>query len=91
MDEAVKRAQAMGIAERIRQRTGRLGWGGEGRCPGNVLMGANVRLEQVQRTGIRELNEEKSFLRAAGMATNWSAVRSAAAMVSIAACVRKCY
>ncbi len=33
-----------------------------------VLMGANVRLEQVQRTGIRELTEEKiRSVRAAGM------------------------
>jgi homoserine dehydrogenase len=33
-----------------------------------VLMGANVRLEQVQRTGIRELSEEKiRSVRAAGM------------------------
>jgi homoserine dehydrogenase len=69
MDEAVKRAQAMGIAET--DPTADLdGWDAAVKVVALaiVLMGANVRLEQVQRTGIRELSEEKiRSVRAAGM------------------------
>jgi homoserine dehydrogenase len=69
MDEAVKRAQAMGIAET--DPTADLdGWDAAVKVVALaiVLMGANARLEQVQRTGIRELSEEKiRSVRAAGM------------------------
>jgi len=69
MDEAIKRAQAMGIAET--DPTADLdGWDAAVKVVALaiVLMGANVRLEQVQRTGIRELTEEKiRSVRAAGM------------------------
>jgi homoserine dehydrogenase len=69
MDEAIKRAQAMGIAET--DPTADLdGWDAAVKVVALaiVLMGANVRLEQVQRTGIRELSEEKiRSVRAAGM------------------------
>jgi homoserine dehydrogenase len=69
MEEAVKRAQAMGIAET--DPTADLdGWDAAVKVVALaiVLMGANVRLEQVQRTGIRELSEEKiRSVRAAGM------------------------
>jgi homoserine dehydrogenase len=68
-DEAIKRAQAMGIAET--DPTNDL----DGRDAAVkvaalviVLMGTPVRIEQVQRTGIRELSEEKiRSVRAAGM------------------------
>jgi homoserine dehydrogenase len=69
LDEAVKRAQAMGIAET--DPTADLdGWDSAVKVVALaiVLMGANVRLEQVQRTGIRELSEEKiRSVRSAGM------------------------
>jgi homoserine dehydrogenase len=69
LEEAVKRAQAMGIAET--DPTADLdGWDAAVKVVALaiVLMGANVRLEQVQRTGIRELSEEKiRSVRAAGM------------------------
>jgi homoserine dehydrogenase len=76
MDEAVKRAQAMGIAET--DPTADLGgWDAAVKVVALaiVLMGANVRLEHVQRTGIRELSEEKIR----SVPTAWSA-----------ACVPKC-
>lgn len=60
MDEAIKRAQAMGIAET--DPTADLdGWDSAVKVVALaiVLMGADVRLDQVQRTGIRELSEEK--------------------------------
>jgi homoserine dehydrogenase len=69
MEEAVKRAQAMGIAET--DPTADLdGWDAAVKVVALaiVLMGANVRLDQVQRTGIRELSEDKiRSVRAAGM------------------------
>lgn len=69
MEEAVKRAQTMGIAET--DPTADLdGWDSAVKVVALAiaLMGANVRLEDVQRTGIRELTEEKILsLRAAGM------------------------
>lgn len=69
MDEAVKRAQAMGIAET--DPTADLdGWDAAVKVVALaiVLMGVDVRLDQVQRTGIRELSEEKiRSVRAAGM------------------------
>ncbi|MFI5095232.1 MAG: homoserine dehydrogenase [Candidatus Acidiferrales bacterium] len=69
MEEAVKRAQAMGIAET--DPTADLdGWDAAVKVVALaiVLMGANIRIEQVQRTGIRELSEEKiRSVRAAGM------------------------
>jgi len=59
-DEAVKRAQAMGIAE-TDPAADLDGWDAAVKVVALaiVLMGANVRLEQVQRIGIRELSEEK--------------------------------
>jgi homoserine dehydrogenase len=69
MDEAIKRAQAMGIAET--DPTADLdGWDSAVKVVALaiVLMGVNVRLEDVQRTGVRELSEEKiRSVRAAGM------------------------
>lgn len=69
MDEAVKRAQAMGIAET--DPTADLdGWDSAVKVVALaiVLMGADVKLENVQRTGIRELSEEKiRSVRSAGM------------------------
>lgn len=69
MEEAVKRAQAMGIAET--DPTADLdGWDAAVKVVALaiVLMGGDIRLEQVQRTGIRELTEEKiRSVRAAGM------------------------
>lgn len=68
-DEAVKRAQAMGIAET--DPTADLdGWDAAVKVAALtiVLMGVPVKLEQIQRTGIRELSEEKiRSVRAAGM------------------------
>jgi homoserine dehydrogenase len=59
-DEAVKRAQAMGIAESDPSADVD-GW--DAACKvaalAIVLMGVPVKLEQVRRTGIRELSEEK--------------------------------
>ena len=68
-DEAVKRAQAMGIAET--DPTQDLdGWDSAVKVAAiaTVLMGAPTHIDQVQRTGIRDLNEEKiRSVRAAGM------------------------
>jgi homoserine dehydrogenase len=69
MDEAVKRAQAMGIAE-TDPAADLDGWDAAVKVVALaiVLMGANVKLDQVQRSGIRELSEEKiRSVRAAGM------------------------
>ena len=69
LDEAVKRAQAMGIAE-TDPSADLDGWDAAVKVVALaiVLMGANIRLEQVQRMGIRELSEEKiRSVRAAGM------------------------
>ena len=67
--DAVQRAQAMGIAET--DPTADLdGWDAAVKLAALaiVLMGADVQIEQVQRTGIRELSEEKiRAVRAAGM------------------------
>jgi homoserine dehydrogenase len=68
-DEAVKRAQSMGVAET--DPTADLdGWDAAVKVAALaiVLMGVPVKLEQVRRTGIRELSEEKiRSVRAAGM------------------------
>ncbi|MGB8475594.1 MAG: hypothetical protein WCE61_16040 [Candidatus Acidiferrum sp.] len=69
LEEAVKRAQAMGIAE-TDPAADLDGWDSAVKVVAlaTVLMGANFQLEQVQRTGIRELSEEKiRSVRAAGM------------------------
>jgi len=69
LDEAVKRAQAMGIAE-TDPAADLDGWDAAIKVAALaiVLMGVPVKLEQVQRTGIRELSEEKiRSVRAAGM------------------------
>jgi homoserine dehydrogenase len=67
--DAVQRAQALGIAET--DPTADLdGWDAAVKLAALaiVLMGADVKIEQVQRTGIRELSEEKiRSVRAAGM------------------------
>ena len=68
-DDAIKRAQAMGVAE-TDPAADLDGWDAAVKVAALaiVLMGATVRLEQVQRTGIRELSEEKiRSVRAAGM------------------------
>ncbi len=68
-DEAVKRAQAMGIVET--DPTQDLdGWDSAVKVAAiaTVLMGVPTHINQVQRTGIRELSEEKiRSVRAAGM------------------------
>jgi homoserine dehydrogenase len=68
-EEAVRRAQALGVAET--DPTADLdGWDAAVKVAALaiVLMGVPVKLEQVQRTGIRELSEEKiRSVRAAGM------------------------
>jgi len=68
-DEAIKRAQAMGIAET--DPTQDLdGWDSAAKVAAiaTVLMGVPVHINQVQRTGIRQLSEEKiRSVRAAGM------------------------
>ena len=68
-DEAVKRAQAMGIAET--DPTQDLdGWDSAVKVAAiaTVLMGVPTHINQVQRTGIRELTEDKiRSVRAAGM------------------------
>jgi homoserine dehydrogenase len=59
-DEGVKRAQAIGVAEA--HPTNDLdGWDSAVKTAALVivLMGVPIKLEQVQRTGIRELSEEK--------------------------------
>ena len=67
--DAVQRAQALGIVET--DPTADLdGWDAAVKLTALaiVLMGADVKLEQVKRTGIRELSEEKiRAVRAAGM------------------------
>jgi len=68
-DEAVKRAQAMGVAE-TDPAADLDGWDAAVKVAALaiVLMGVPVKLEQVQRTGIRDLSEEKiRSVRAAGM------------------------
>jgi len=69
IDEAVKRAQAMGIAET--DPTQDLdGWDSAVKVAAitTVLMGVPTHISQVQRTGIRELTEEKiRSVKAAGM------------------------
>ena len=69
LDEAVKRAQTMGITET--DPTQDLdGWDAAVKVSAlvNVLMGVPLAIEQVQRTGIRDLSEEKiRSVRAAGM------------------------
>jgi homoserine dehydrogenase len=69
LDEAVKRAQAMGIAE-TDPAADLDGWDAAVKVAAVaiVLMGVPVKLDQVQRTGIRELSEEKiRSVRDAGM------------------------
>lgn len=68
-DEAVRRAQALGIAETDPSQD-LDGWDSAVKVAAicNVIMNLPVRIEQVQRTGIRELSEEKiRSVRAAGM------------------------
>lgn len=68
-DEAIKRAQSMGIAETDPSQDVD-GWDSVVKVAAmaNVLMGVTVRIDQVSRTGIRELSEEKiRSVRAAGM------------------------
>ena len=68
-DEAIRRAQAMGIAETDPSHD-LDGWDAAVKIAALtiVLMGIPVKLEHVQRTGIRELSEEKiRSVRAAGM------------------------
>jgi homoserine dehydrogenase len=68
-DEAVRRAQAMGVAE-TDPSADLDGWDAAVKVAtlAIVLMGVPVKIEQVQRTGIRELSEEKiRSVRAAGM------------------------
>jgi homoserine dehydrogenase len=68
-DEAVKRAQAMGVAET--DPTQDLdGWDSAAKVAAiaTVLMGVPTHINQVQRTGIRQLSEEKiRSVKAAGM------------------------
>jgi homoserine dehydrogenase len=68
-DEAIRRAQAMGIAET--DPTADLdGWDAAVKIVAMtiVLLGVPIRLEQVRRTGIRELSEEKiRSVRSSGM------------------------
>lgn len=68
-DEAIKRAQAMGIAE-TDPSADVDGWDAAFKVVtlAIVLMGVPAKVEQVRRTGIRELSEEKiRSVRAAGM------------------------
>jgi homoserine dehydrogenase len=68
-DEAVKRAQAMGIAE-TDPAADLDGWDAAFKVAALaiVLMGVPLKIEQVRRTGIRELSEEKiRSVRGAGM------------------------
>ena len=69
LDEAVKRAQAMGVAE-TDPAADLDGWDAAIKVAALaiVLMGVPVKLDQVQRTGIRDLSEEKiRSVRDAGM------------------------
>ncbi len=68
-DEAIKRAQALGVAETDPSQDID-GWDSAIKVAtlATVLMGVPTRIDQVQRTGIRELSEEKiRSVRAAGM------------------------
>jgi homoserine dehydrogenase len=68
-DEAIKRAQALGIAE-TDPSADLDGWDAAVKVAALaiVLMGVPLKLEQVQRTGIRELSEEKiRSVRSSGM------------------------
>jgi homoserine dehydrogenase len=68
-EEAVKRAQAMGIAETDPSQD-LDGWDSAVKVAAlaTVLMGAPTKIDSVQRTGIRELSEEKiRSVRGAGM------------------------
>jgi homoserine dehydrogenase len=68
-DEAVQKAQALGIAE-TDPAADLDGWDAAVKLTALaiVLMGADVKIEQVKRTGIRDLSEEKiRSVRAAGM------------------------
>jgi homoserine dehydrogenase len=68
-EEAVKRAQAMGIAETDPSQD-LDGWDSAVKVAAlaTVLMGAPTKIDTVQRTGIRELSEEKiRSVRSAGM------------------------
>ncbi|MGB2627050.1 MAG: hypothetical protein WAK20_09700 [Candidatus Acidiferrum sp.] len=68
-DEGVKRAQALGIAETDPSQD-LDGWDSAIKVAtlATVLMGVTTRIDQVQRTGIRDLSEEKiRSVRAAGM------------------------
>lgn len=68
-DEAVKRAQALGLAE-TDPSADLDGWDAAVKVTAlaTVLMGVPVQLDQVKRTGIRELSEEKiRSVRGAGM------------------------
>ena len=69
LEEAVKRAQAMGVAE-TDPAADLDGWDAAVKVVALtvVLMGVPVKIEQVQRTGIRDLSEEKiRSVRSAGM------------------------
>ena len=69
LEEAVKRAQALGVAE-TDPSADLDGWDAAVKVAALtiVLMGVPIRLDQVRRTGIRELSEEKiRSVRAAGM------------------------
>jgi homoserine dehydrogenase len=69
LDEAVRRAQALGVAE-TDPAADLDGWDAAVKVAALaiVLMGVPVKLEHVQRSGIRELSEEKiRSVRAAGM------------------------
>jgi len=69
LDEAVKRAKVLGVTE-TDPAADLDGWDSAVKVAALAiaLMGAPVRLEQVQRTGIRDLSEEKiRSVRAAGM------------------------
>jgi homoserine dehydrogenase len=68
-DDAIRRAQAMGIAE-TDPAADLDGWDSAVKIVAMtiVLLGVPIRLEQVRRTGIRELSEEKiRSVRASGM------------------------
>jgi homoserine dehydrogenase len=68
-DEAIRRAQSLGVAETDPAQD-LDGWDSAVKVAAicNVVMNLTVRIEQVQRTGIRELSEEKiRSVRSAGM------------------------
>jgi homoserine dehydrogenase len=67
-DEAIRARRHWASRNRSFERSGWLGLRGESGCPGDYLDGIAGKLEQVRRTGIRELSEEKiRSVRAAGM------------------------